>query len=35
MQQSRDIAGGLAAFGPAVIVSSPAIRCLQTVAPLS
>lgn len=35
MQQSKDIAGGLAAFGPASIISSPAIRCLQTVAPLS
>jgi len=35
MQQSRNIAGGLAAFGPASILSSPAIRCLQTVAPLS
>lgn len=35
MQQSRDIAGGLAAFGPTAIISSPAIRCLQTVAPLS
>jgi 8-oxo-dGTP diphosphatase len=35
MQQSRNIAGGLAAFGPAAILSSPAIRCLQTVAPLS
>ena len=35
MQQSRDIAGGLAAFGPSAIISSPAIRCLQTVAPLS
>ena len=35
MQQARDIAGGLAAFGPATIISSPAIRCLQTVAPLS
>jgi len=35
MQQSRNIAGGLAAFGPMAIVSSPAIRCLQTVAPLS
>jgi 8-oxo-dGTP diphosphatase len=34
MQQSRDIAGGLAAFGPSAIISSPAIRCLQTVAPL-
>lgn len=35
MQQARDIAGGLAAFGPAAIISSPAIRCLQTIAPLS
>jgi 8-oxo-dGTP diphosphatase len=35
MQQARDIAGGLAAFGPASIISSPAIRCMQTVAPLS
>lgn len=35
MQQSRDISGGLAAFGPTAIISSPAIRCLQTVAPLS
>ena len=35
MQQSRDIAGGLTAFGPSAIISSPAIRCLQTVAPLS
>lgn len=35
MQQARDISGGLAAFGPALIISSPAIRCLQTVAPLS
>ena len=35
MQQSRNIAGGLAAFGPVAILSSPAIRCLQTVAPLS
>jgi 8-oxo-dGTP diphosphatase len=35
MQQARDIAGGLAAFGPDAIMSSPAIRCLQTIAPLS
>lgn len=35
MQQSKDIAGGLAAFGPASIISSSAIRCLQTIAPLS
>lgn len=35
MQQSRDIAGGLASFGPTTILSSPAIRCLQTIAPLS
>lgn len=35
MEQSRDIAGGLAAYGPRSIISSPAMRCMQTVAPLS
>lgn len=35
MQQAKDIAGGLAAFGPTAIISSPAVRCMQTVAPLS
>ena len=35
MQQARDIAPGLAAYGPASIISSPAVRCMQTIAPLS
>lgn len=35
MEQARDIAGGLAAFGPLSIISSPAVRCMQTIAPLS
>ena len=35
MEQARDIAGGLAAFGPKSIISSPAVRCMQTIAPLS
>jgi 8-oxo-dGTP diphosphatase len=35
MQQAKDIAGGLAAFAPKSIYSSPAIRCMQTIAPLS
>lgn len=32
--QAKNIAGGLAAFGPELIVSSPAVRCLATIAPL-
>lgn len=35
MQQAKDIAGGIAAFGPSSIISSSATRCLQTVAPVS
>ena len=32
--QAQDIAGGLLAFGPELIVSSPATRCLATMEPL-
>ena len=35
MQQAKDIAAGIAAFAPKAIYSSPAIRCMQTIAPLS
>jgi 8-oxo-dGTP diphosphatase len=35
MEQARDIAAGLAAYGPSAIISSPAVRCMQTIAPLS
>jgi 8-oxo-dGTP diphosphatase len=33
--QSASIAGGIAAFGPEVLVSSPAARCVATIAPVS
>jgi len=32
--QARNIAGGVKAFGPAAILSSPAARCLATMGPL-
>ena len=34
-EQASNIAGGIAAFGPSKIVTSPATRCIQTVSPLA
>lgn len=33
LEQSRSVAGGIAAFGPEVLVSSTAARCVATIAP--
>jgi 8-oxo-dGTP pyrophosphatase MutT (NUDIX family)/phosphohistidine phosphatase SixA len=33
IEQSRSVAGGIAAFGPEVLVSSTAARCIATIAP--
>ncbi len=33
IDQSDSVAGGIAAFGPEVLVSSPAARCVATIAP--
>lgn len=33
LEQSRSVAGGIAAFGPAVLVSSTAARCVATIGP--
>ncbi|MDO9590445.1 MAG: phosphoglycerate mutase family protein, partial [Microcella sp.] len=33
IEQSASVAGGVAAFGPTVLVSSPAARCVATIAP--
>ncbi|MCA1942475.1 MAG: NUDIX hydrolase [Yonghaparkia sp.] len=33
LEQSQSVAGGIAAFGPEVLVSSTAARCLATIAP--
>lgn len=33
IEQSRSVAGGIAAFGPEVLVSSTAARCVATIAP--
>ncbi len=33
LEQSRSVAGGIAAFGPVVLVSSTAARCVATIAP--
>ena len=35
LNQAKHIAGGIAAFGPGRIISSPATRCLATIDPLS
>lgn len=35
IEQSASVAGGVAAFGPQVLVSSPAARCVATIAPAS
>ena len=35
LTQSSSIAGGIAAFGPEVLVTSPAARCVATIAPLT
>ena len=35
LNQAKRIAGGMAAFGPERIISSPAVRCLATIDPLS
>lgn len=33
LEQSRSVAGGIAAFGPATLVTSTAARCVSTIAP--
>jgi len=33
IEQSTSVAGGIAAFGPEVLVTSPAARCVATIAP--
>jgi len=33
LEQSQSVAGGIAAYGPTVLVSSPAARCVATIAP--
>ena len=33
LEQSRSVAGGVAAFGPATLVTSTATRCVSTIAP--
>ena len=33
IEQSASVAGGIAAFGPEVLVTSPAARCVATIAP--
>ena len=33
IEQSASVAGGIAAFGPEVVISSPAARCVATIAP--
>jgi len=35
LEQSRSVAGGIAAFGPEVLVSSTAARCVATIAPVA
>jgi 8-oxo-dGTP diphosphatase len=35
LEQSRSVAGGVAAFGPQSLVSSPAARCVATIAPVA
>ena len=35
LEQSRSVAGGIAAFGPEVLVSSSAARCVATIAPVA